>query len=800
MPPAPDCNGIRMNRPRHTTELTADPWDRTASWVGGLILFGLAVLVALRPLIAETYDPAGSPFGVSIPEIAEPTPVRTLVLGLCIVAAFLLWSVLRVATGRRHIRTGLEVGLGLLILAAVVSSAAAGNKRLAINGSIDGLCGVLLAVTLAQVMTRPWHRAVLIAAIVGSAAAQAVQCADQYFFTFPDTLRVYAADRESFWAAQGVELDSSRVELFERRMAAREASGFLAHSNITGSYLALCGLVAGGVALRSWRGLLGGNRETTNVLTAVGAALVAALILGAIALTGSRGAMISVVVGMAFAGISRCLRSWIAAHRGLAYAIAWGVIAAGLATATLYGILRDSLPGASLQFRWEYWAASSRMIAEHGLTGVGRENFGRLYLQYKSIASPEEISNPHNVFVQATAEWGILGMAGVVAMLLGGSWVFFRNRFRVAGHFLTPAHHIIDSSPSLAASPDAANRREKARKYPGTAYAAMVAISIAAVLVGERLLGSEDSSFRLLFRVMVGVPWFIAATVVVAAYRGSETRRNCDPGMPACPGLVAGLVAFLVHELINFALFVPATATTFFALTACCIPTGEPVSPRIRWKSHFSTAVSITAAITAFVMVVCLGLFPAMRTQATLAGLRLASPVALNENALESAAAADPYDPTPLVLFARIRTAAVFAGPEFDAAGFRLGVEALNRAIARDPLAVGLHRLRTALLVESAKRTADPAEATAAVESARQVVELYPSDPHGRVMLGDTLLQAATLLNSSEYAEEARIAYRDGLALDDSRPEWETIRRFRDRERNAIQRKILEAGELASPK
>jgi hypothetical protein len=788
-----------MSRPVHSPPTTTIPSDGAATWLGGMILLVLVVVAALRPLIVESYDPAGSPFSVSIPEITEPTPVRTLVLNLCIVAGFLLCSVLRAATGRRHVRTGLEVGLGLLILAAVVSSATAGNKRLAINGSIDGLCGVLLAVTLAQVVTRPWHRAILIAAVVGSAAAQAVQCADQYFFTFPETLRLYEADRESFWAAQGVELDSSRVELFERRMAAREAGGFLAHTNVTGSYLALCGLVAGGVALRGWQGLLGGNRAMSDVLTAVGATLVAALILGAITLTGSRGAVLSVVVGLAFAATSRFLRPWIAANQGMSFAIAWVAIAAGLAMATLYGAIRDSLPGASLQFRWEYWTASSRMIAEHGRTGVGRENFGRHYLQYKSIASPEEVSNPHNLLVQATAEWGALGLAGVAAMLLGGSWVFFQNQFRGRSNHFKSADQVGREAPGVHVSPGPTACHSEASRIPGRAYAAMVSIGTAVVVAGERLLGSEDSSFRLLFRVMVGAPWIIAAMVAVAAIRKGDTLRPIKNDVSAFPGTLAGLVAFLVHELINFALFVPATATTLFALAACCFRTDEPESPRIRSKSLVSPAVSIAAAFAAFVTVVCLGLLPAMRTQDALAGLRSASSEALNEDTLRFVAAADPYDPTPLVLFARLKTADAFAASEFDAAGFRLGLEALNLAVGRDPFSVGLHRLRTSVLLEFAKRTASPTEVAAAVESAKKVVALYPSDPHGRVMLADTLLQAAKLLKSPEYAQEATMAYRDGLALDDLRPAWETIRRFRDRERNEIQRKVLDAEEHASP-
>ena len=93
-----------------------------------------------------------------------------------------------------------------------------------------------------------------------------------------------------------------------------------------------------------------------------------------------------------------------------------------------HGLTWGHLPTASLDFRWQYWRASAPLIADHPLTGVGRENFGRHYLAYKSIDSPEEIRNPHNLFVEATAEWGALGGAGLLALLLAGSWRYVRPR------------------------------------------------------------------------------------------------------------------------------------------------------------------------------------------------------------------------------------------------------------------------------------------------------------------------------------------------------------------------------------
>ena len=75
-----------------------------------------------------------------------------------------------------------------------------------------------------------------IAAILASASVNAVQCYEQYFLGFAETIEQYEAGKEDFWAKQGVDLNSTTVDAFERRLRAREASGFFAHSNVAGAY------------------------------------------------------------------------------------------------------------------------------------------------------------------------------------------------------------------------------------------------------------------------------------------------------------------------------------------------------------------------------------------------------------------------------------------------------------------------------------------------------------------------------------------------------------------------------------
>ena len=106
----------------------------------------------------------------------------------------------------------------------------------------DWLCLPVLTIALVQLMHLRSQRSLLLGAVLASACVQAGQCLEQHFVGFDETLEYYESIKEDFWARQGVDPDSPKVDAFERRMRARESAGFFPHSNVTGSYLVMCGL------------------------------------------------------------------------------------------------------------------------------------------------------------------------------------------------------------------------------------------------------------------------------------------------------------------------------------------------------------------------------------------------------------------------------------------------------------------------------------------------------------------------------------------------------------------------------
>jgi len=726
----------------------------------------LLVVVGLRPLICETYTSARSPLTATLGTLEDPQPATTLAFDAAILAVAAAWMVTRAVTpSHRWRRSGLEWGALLVLVAGAISCAVAGNKRLALNATVDWLTLPLLTLLLVQLLRTGWRVRLALAVILATAAVQAYECFNQVLYSFPQTEQFYEQHRDRIWAERGIEPDSAQVELYERRLYSREASGFLAHGNVTAGYLVAAALATAGLAWSRWRS----GRVPAGLI-----GLVALAMAVAVGLTGSKGALAAGLIASAVWCLRNAAGGWIERHPRRTLRIGWAVVlAAGLATVA-HGWYHGSLPGSSLDFRWQYWTASSRMIADHALTGVGRENFGRHYLQYKPITSPEEVSNPHNFLVGATAEWGVVGLGGVVLMLIGGSIAATRG-----------PHDGLDTTPSPRS----------------TALCWGVVTGAVIFLARCFLLGTSDPNY--LF-VSTAIPLIVWAAVFALASPGRADAGHTRDLQRLAIGVNCALLAFLLQDTINFALSVPGAATTFFALLAIPIALRQPAPATVSTPAGgLRTALArwspAAIACTALLLHVFLLLAPVARCAITLAWARAhasrptpgphrAQPVFA---AYQGAASLDPLDPTPCAECAAWLFGFAEAAPDPENT-LRAAIQQTDRAIARDPLGTSLHRQKLRICRRAYKVTGDTAHLAAAVNHARRVVDLYPQSPEAHADLGLSLLDVARHRPTSEQLAEARHHLQRTLDLDNARPTWEQIRRLPPRRRQQIQQAIEE--------
>ena len=752
---------------------------RSAEAVALLIL--LAV-VGLRPLISESFTTATPPINTALGRIHEPWAATTLVLDA--VVLLIGAGVLLGTAGRRrrpYRRSGIEVGAAIMLIAAIVSCLAAGEKRPAINASIDWLVMSVLTAALVQLLTDGWRVRLALAVIVASAAANAAESAYQHWVSFAETERDYLAHREEIWVAQGIPLDSEDVVLFEQRMKAREASGFFAHSNVAGGYLLLGGFAAGALALAVARcpsGTRGGGQTLpTVVLSALAAALLAA-----VGLTHSRGAVVAGGAAASLLAARWIVGDWAVRRRKAVFVAAWVAIIGLTAGVAAWGLIRGTLPGASLAFRWQYWRASAAMFADHPLAGVGAENFGDNYVRYKSIESPEEVKNPHNFLVQFATEYGLLGGIGVLAMLLGGSWLATRP---------PPESPLLDGDGKEA---------DRARWRRAGVWGAV----LAGIIFGVRvvLLPSKDPNYVYWATTVALMPW--AAAFTLALVPGAT---GCwSPGGRAALGMTlnVGLFAFLLQDTVNFALFVPGARTTFFALLAVSIAcrSSGPVGV---WKIMPDPAPPDRLTVGLVVaLAVCLvvSLQAPLRAEAMLRyarGLAMVTPPGPPQTltdqpvyvAFDRAGRIDALDASPPTDLSRWLMTVPPTDPDRGTA-YRLALQATEEALGRDPLRGGLWRQKARLHSLLGQTLGDSGEYRRAVAAMRQAITLYPQRPLNFVELGDHLMMIGTPV----AVEDAIAAFRDALQLDQRRPSWEKHRRLSPAAIVAVEARIEAAQRL----
>lgn len=97
----------------------------------------------------------------------------------------------------------------------------------------------------------------------------------------------------------------------------------------------------------------------------------------------------------------------------------WALLAACtfvVALATPSNITWESL---TTDNRWEIWQAAVNVFLAHPLLGAGINTFGDAYGQLGITLSIGPIPHPHNIYLQALAETGLVGFVVLLAVLFG---------------------------------------------------------------------------------------------------------------------------------------------------------------------------------------------------------------------------------------------------------------------------------------------------------------------------------------------------------------------------------------------
>lgn len=205
--------------------------------------------------------------------------------------------------------------------------------------------------------------------------------------------------------------------------------------NHTALYLLRTFFLGVGLAAGYWatRPVLGRDRRGAGLAVGIGLWAAVAIVLLALVLTGSRGALLlGLPVGFLIVGWTALRRwpgllHWLATHPAARWLAGAGLVIVGAAVVLLWDRL---LNRHTLSLRIDLWEASLRLWHDYLLLGVGPGGFFWRYPAFLPLGATIEPNqlHPHNVWLELATTWGLLGFAWI-GILVWQSVAIWQHRW-----------------------------------------------------------------------------------------------------------------------------------------------------------------------------------------------------------------------------------------------------------------------------------------------------------------------------------------------------------------------------------
>ncbi len=639
-----------------------------------IALLGLCLcILALR----VTYTEAPTAQMLVMPGTLADT-VYSLTLSGLLVFAFVLWLLWRIfGSGLEYRVTGIEIGLVLFAAAGVVSAFGASDARSAITHIMMMLGPIFAALLLAQVLNTPGRIRLVLTVIAALGVVSAYQCAEQRFVSNAIMIEQYEKSPEVLLEPLGIQADTFRHFLFEHRLYSRGIRGFFTTSNSAASFAILASFAAIALLIRRFQDRQAGQQKSHDSLFVLLGALI--VVVG-LFLTKSKGGILAFLAGLAVFGLRVALRRRFGTGKrilaGVVVAAALLVAGAGYATVQ-YGLKHDRLPGGnSMLVRWQYWVASAQMYGDHPLAGVGPGNFSHHYPHHKPAAAPESVADPHNFLLSLLTQYGPLGLIGFLAMVCIPLW-------RSLTYRICPS-----DAPQMRAEPP----------FRALPLGALAVISLCLLFIRPLLIPpmAADGLDVLLYQIMTlyvtPAAAFLIGFLLLAAPLGDGRGRHFGFAPTALlAALGSSILAVLLHNLIDFALFEPGVWMAFWTLMACLIAT------RPRPPSGDSISIRSVPVLKLIALVVAVVLFGAYShyvwwpVSVTTANIRRAQRAIsagrfdVAHHHLEAASEADPLSPIAAGLNGRLYMQQYEQAPRKQPALLEQAAGCYREAMERSP-------------------------------------------------------------------------------------------------------------------
>ncbi len=388
----------------------------------------MTITETLRVPLADRMTALTQPINEQTP---QPGPAHTVAFTIVI-----LLSAAAVAGTHRLTKKDwlFLAGAGAASALMLASTFNAANRFAALIGTCDIIMSLAAAFAMLILGRHIRIKQIMIAAVAALAVVWIAKGFYQYYVEIPDTLYYIEEHKAEIFAQRGWQPDDPQAILYLARANSREITGYITFSNVVAAGLTpmiLLLLAAAWQFLAEFKAAGAHPQENAQrhasaesqtkkpdkkdapndiPLLPLVAGICAILALAAVwqlVVSDSKGGIGAFVLCLPIVILGMLMPRWVAAHRTMLMILA-SVVGVALAAGVIgYGVTHHGLPTLSLLYRWHYWLGALPMIEHSPLLGVGLNNFGDYYTMFKLPQSPEDVKDPHSIFVRFAAEGGL---------------------------------------------------------------------------------------------------------------------------------------------------------------------------------------------------------------------------------------------------------------------------------------------------------------------------------------------------------------------------------------------------------
>lgn len=656
-------------------------------------------------------------------------------------------------------RTWFGIAVIVFAVAGLLSACLASDKRAALTDLVTLTAPMTAAMLLVQLLTSRVRIRLMLFGLLAIGAAAAAVSADQYFSSNEALIADYQADPAAHLQRLNIEPGSLEQWMYEHRLFSKGVRGFLLTGNSTATFFLLvvfAGLGLCAEAFAAGRKLTDKQKRDHTLAAAVAYALVTAAALAGLLITQSKGGIASLLIGLMLFLTLAVFGRLIWNKRRLFGIAALVLIAVAVAAVIAYGTKHDRLAGGnSMLVRWQYWTSAAEMIAGHPLTGVGGGNFSIYYPAYKNPAASETVQDPHSWPLSLLTQYGPLGLLAILAVLALPLYKVLTRRFQSSGTLTANAQ-----SPT-----------ESRLKWLLFGTVTLLMLFVRPLLVDIEFLRAEETQsavfgYVLLYLVPAAVFAGVFFLLTKAAAGDVSFSEPMQSGVLDL-ALIAGIIALLIHNLIDFAIFEPGVWGSLWMLIAVLVAGAHNRSPRPQTASVLTPPRKIagmTLLLTTAVAGLIWTIIPPFKADALFRRALQSEYSWLMD--LQRSVAADPLSPDAAARAAAILSPGIRPNGQLDEDLLNITLNFARTAQQRNPADFKPLRLIARIYAAAAEQSSGAGKTRyleQALDAYEQALVRYPGSDRMHfeaAKIAETLDQTQTALEHYKAAIRIEDAFR----------------------------------------